>query len=202
MKAAILYKDHSFYKNKNGQYGKGCMERLSLEDFPKANPAKYDFVIVDPELNQEIADKNRKLFREYLSQGGHLLFCGSVKGQWLEHVRWREKKPREDFSLYKADEEHEVWNHIDVSEADSALFQGVFLAGEDKEKILVNHRGESLIYTDRNTYPGNLYLIALASHGSYLQRTEKLFDGFVEWVQSDIKRLKGLSISRPMKVIE
>lgn len=202
MKAAILYKDHSFYKNKNGQYEKGCMERLGLADFPQADLAKYDFVMVDPELNQEIQDENRKLFRDYLSQGGHILSCGSVKGQWLEHVRWRERKPQEDFSLYKVNEEHEAWNHIDVSEADSALFHGVYLAGEDKEKILVNHRGESLIYTDRNTYPGNLYLIALAFRGCHIQRTERLLDGFVEWVKTDIKRLKGLSISRPMKVNE
>lgn len=117
---------------------------------------------------------------------------------WISGVKWKFYPTNfywwvnkgADLPLYMADEHHPLFAKITVDDA-KWHYHGVYLPPAHAEPILVNELGEAIIYADRESYPGNLYLTTLDPDyhlgQGFIPKVEHFLDAYLEWVEEDMR---------------
>ncbi|OXM84997.1 hypothetical protein [Paenibacillus rigui] len=203
MRSAILYSgisyQHYFLNRNNGKYKNRFDDIIYVMDLHETELQSYDYVVVPTRLNQDILLEHAGKFEDYLHGGGHLISFGDFERSWISHVRWKFYptnfhwwvNPGADLPLYPVDPEHPLFQRITVDDA-KWHYHGVFLPHDRVERILVNEIGEAIIYVDRLSYRGHLYMTTLDPDyhlgQGFIPKAETFLDGYLAWIEEDIAR--------------
>lgn len=202
MKKAIITGGSSFHQNfftnKNGKYKNFFDEKMYLMDLNQFKLDDFDLIVMASRLNPHFVLENKEKILSYIQNGGNLLIFADLIAGLFTHIKYNMRLanfwwwilPGADLYLAKADEKHKIWDFLKLKECKWHL-HGSFRHGLQIEKILVNELGESLICKDSHSFKGNLYLCALDPDyhigQGFMPITESFFDGFLSWIEFDIK---------------
>jgi hypothetical protein len=156
-------------------------------------------VVVPTRLNQDILLEHKQKFKDYLDGGGHLVSFGDFERPWVPNVKWKFYptnfywwvNPGADLPLYPASPDHPLFRHITVDDA-KWHYHGVFLPHDRAERVLVNEIGEAIIYVDRTSHKGNMYMTTLDPDyhlgQGFIPKAEKFLDGYLAWIEEDMEK--------------
>ncbi|MCI5073558.1 hypothetical protein [Oricola sp.] len=170
------------------------------EEIARTALAAFDCVIVlcrTPAWRMEpVADR----LLAYLDRGGTMVAMGECHSErWLPGISfepcetnfWWWLTPGADLGTQVVKPQHALFSHIGENDIRWHL-HGSFDAPEGAEVLATNKEGRAILYVDEVTTRGRMIVTSLDPffhHGHhFMPATTRFLDGFLPWLQEDIKR--------------
>lgn len=187
-----------FLKVHGGKFGALFDKVLYLPRLHEESLDEFDCVVIATGLNPDFLMQNSKKIVSYLEQGGNVVAFGSVRPPYIPHISfqpcetnfWWWIHPGADLPLYAHDENHRLWNYLEVREC-KWHYHGTFEVDEGCQKILVDEVGRPILYKDDCHFAGTLYVTSLDPDyhigQGFMPTTVPFMEKFMQWVVSDIE---------------
>lgn len=202
MKTALITGGSSFQQGflrvHDGKFSALFDKVFYLPRLEGANLDGFDCVVIATGLNPDFLMRNSKKIVSYLEQGGNVVTFGSVRPPYIPHISFQECEtnfwwwihPGADLPLYAYDQNHPLWQFLEVKEC-KWHYHGTFTVADECEKILVDEVGRPILYKDDYHFAGTLYVTSLDPDyhigQGFMPTTVPFMEKFMKWVTNDIE---------------
>ena len=210
IKTAAVYSGVSYQRGVfiESDYSKK-FDVIPATEFSETDISSYDILLFPRGTDEEAMLKNAGRIEDFLNSGKVVISMGEIPRNWLPGTNWDGVIPEDDgpldictFKKGDADVKHEIFENIEPNElhwhkgATGWCCHGHLIPPENAEILVVNKRGDAMMYIDRESTKGTLLItsqldaICHSYHG--VEGAKKVLDNILKWAEKEVMRLRGV----------